>query len=138
MMDLDHFKDINDTLGHNFGDQCLKDFAELCRTQFQRKDDLLVRYGGEEFILVSVGSDADTMQQLLEDFLQRLEAHQVRLNQQQGHCTVSIGWYCDIPPASMDSGNLVELADQALYQAKDAGRNCAVRSEAAASTSPDY
>ena len=136
MMDLDHFKDINDTLGHNFGDQCLQDFAALCRSQFQRKDDLLVRYGGEEFILVSVGSDAETMRLLLEDFLQRLETHQVRLNQQQGHCTVSIGWYCDIPPASMDSKSLVELADQALYKAKDAGRNCAVRS--VASISPDY
>ena len=138
MMDLDHFKDINDTLGHNFGDQCLKDFAELCLSQFQRKDDLLVRYGGEEFILVSVGSDAVTMQQLLEDFLQRLEAHQVRLNHQQGHCTVSIGWYCDIPPTSMDSRSLVELADQALYKAKDAGRNCAVRAELAVPTSPGY
>jgi diguanylate cyclase (GGDEF)-like protein len=138
MMDLDHFKDINDTLGHNFGDQCLKDFAELCQSQFQRKDDLLVRYGGEEFILVSVGSDAETMQQLLEDFLQRLEQHQVRLNHQRGRCTVSIGWYCDIPPATMDSRSLVELADQALYQAKDAGRNCAVRSEATVPTSPDY
>lgn len=136
MMDLDHFKDINDTLGHNFGDQCLKDFAALCQSQFQRKDDLLVRYGGEEFILVSVGSDAETMQQLLEDFLQRLEAHQVQLNQQQGHCTVSIGWYCDIPSATLDSKSLVELADQALYKAKNAGRNCAVR--AAVTASPDY
>lgn len=128
MMDLDHFKDINDTLGHNFGDQCLKDFAALCQSQFQRKDDLLVRYGGEEFILVSVGSDAETMKQLLEDFLQRLEQHKIRLNHQQGHCTVSIGWYCDIPTAAMDSKSLVELADQALYKAKNAGRNCAVRS----------
>ena len=128
MMDLDHFKDINDTLGHTFGDQCLKDFAELCQSQFQRKDDLLVRYGGEEFVLVSVGSDAETMKQLLEDFLQRLEQHKIRLNHQQGHCTVSIGWYCDIPTAAMDSKSLVELADQALYKAKNAGRNCAVRS----------
>lgn len=138
MMDLDHFKDINDKLGHNFGDQCLKDFAELCQSQFQRKDDLLVRYGGEEFILVSVGSDAETMQQLLEDFLRRLEAHQVRLKHQQGHCTVSIGWYCDIPPATLDSITLVGLADQALYRAKNAGRNCAVRTAATLSASPDY
>ncbi|EGM77652.1 diguanylate cyclase (GGDEF) domain-containing protein [Rheinheimera sp. A13L] len=138
MMDLDHFKQINDNLGHNFGDQCLKDFATLCQSQFQRKDDLLVRYGGEEFILVSVGCDAETMQELLQDFLQRLEAHQVQLNKQQGHCTVSIGWYCDIPPSDMDSEALVELADQALYLAKDAGRNCLVRSKAVASSSPDY
>ena len=138
MMDLDHFKDINDKLGHNFGDQCLKDFAELCQRQFQRKDDLLVRYGGEEFILVSVGSDAATMQLLLADFLKRLEAHQIRLNKQQGHCTVSIGWYCDIPPASMDSRSLGELGGQALYQAKDAGRNCLVRSTTFAPSSPDY
>lgn len=127
MMDLDHFKEINDTQGHNFGDQCLKDFAELCRSQFQRKDDLLVRYGGEEFILVSIGCDASTMQQLLQDFLRRLEAHQIKLNRQRGHCTVSIGWYCDIPPATMDSKTLVAFADKALYQAKDSGRNCAVR-----------
>lgn len=138
MMDLDHFKEINDTQGHNFGDQCLKDFAELCQQQFQRKDDLLVRYGGEEFILVSIGSDASTMQQLLEDFLRRLEAHQIKLNRQSGHCTVSIGWYCDIPPAAMDSNTLVALADQALYKAKDAGRNCAVRSTAPESATPDY
>lgn len=135
MMDLDHFKKINDKLGHSFGDQCLKDFATLCQSQFQRKDDLLVRYGGEEFILVSVGSDADTMQQLLEDFLHQLETHQVQLNQQRGHCTVSIGWYCDIPPTSMDSRTLVELADQALYQAKAAGRNSQRR---AITPGPDY
>ncbi|WP_186435297.1 diguanylate cyclase [Rheinheimera sediminis] len=137
MMDLDHFKRINDKLGHNFGDQCLKDFAALCQSQFQRKDDLLVRYGGEEFILVSVGCDAETMQKLLQDFLQRLEAHQVQLNKQQGHCTVSIGWYCDIPPSDMDSESLIELADRALYQAKDAGRNCLVRSTLARSFKPD-
>lgn len=138
MMDLDHFKQINDKLGHNFGDQCLKDFAQLCQSQFQRKDDLLVRYGGEEFILVSVGSDAETMQLLLDDFLRRLEAHQIRLNHQHGYCTVSIGWYCDIPAATMESRSLVELADQALYRAKKAGRNCAVRSTETLSVTPDY
>jgi diguanylate cyclase (GGDEF)-like protein len=127
MMDLDQFKAINDRFGHNFGDQCLKDFAQLCRLHFQRQDDLLVRYGGEEFVLVSVGSDAVTMRQLLQSFLQRLEQHQITFNGLQAHCTVSIGWYCDIPTAAMDSKSLVGLADQALYQAKNSGRNCIVR-----------
>lgn len=127
MMDLDHFKAINDQLGHLFGDQCLKDFAALCQRQFQRKDDLLVRYGGEEFILVSIGCDASTMQQLLQDFITQLASMTIQCGQQQAQCTVSIGWYCDIPSADMSSKVLVELADKAMYQAKKSGRNCMVR-----------
>jgi len=127
MMDLDHFKDINDQLGHLFGDQCLKDFAALCQRQFQRKDDLLVRYGGEEFILVSIGCDVSTMQQLLQDFITQLASMTIQCGQQKAQCTVSIGWFCDIPSAEMSSKVLVELADKAMYQAKKSGRNCMVR-----------
>ena len=123
MMDLDHFKQVNDECGHLFGDQCLRHFAALCQQNFQRPQDMLVRYGGEEFILISVGTPAADMKKLLQAFVGKFAADAVEWAGQQRFCTISIGAYCQVPPASLDTKQLLQLADEALYVAKNRGRD---------------
>jgi diguanylate cyclase (GGDEF)-like protein len=123
MMDLDHFKRLNDECGHLFGDQCLRHFAALCLQNFQRPQDMLVRYGGEEFILISVGTPAADMKKLLEAFVGKFAAEVIEWGGQQRVCTISIGAYCQVPAASMDAKQLLQLADEALYVAKHRGRD---------------
>ena len=123
MMDLDHFKRLNDECGHLFGDQCLRHFAALCLQNFQRPQDMLVRYGGEEFILISVGTPAADMKKLLEAFVGKFAAEVIEWGGQQRFCTISIGAYCQVPAASMDAKQLLQLADEALYVAKHRGRD---------------
>ncbi|WP_164852308.1 diguanylate cyclase [Rheinheimera riviphila] len=123
MMDLDHFKQVNDECGHLFGDQCLRHFAALCLQNFQRPQDMLVRYGGEEFILISVGTPAADMKKLLQAFVGKFAADAVEWAGQQRFCTISIGAYCQVPPLSLDAKQLLQLADEALYVAKNQGRD---------------
>jgi diguanylate cyclase (GGDEF)-like protein len=126
VLDLDHFKQINDLHGHLFGDQCLRQFATLLQQHFQRPADMLVRFGGEEFVLVSVGGDEITMAQLLEQFVTALAAVPVVLAQQTSFLTVSIGWLCQVPARGQTAAQWLAQADAALYQAKANGRNGAV------------
>jgi len=123
MMDLDHFKQVNDECGHLFGDQCLRHFAALCLQNFQRPQDMLVRYGGEEFILISVGTPAADMKKLLQAFVGKFAADAVEWAGQQRFCTISIGAYCQVPPVTLDAKQLLQLADEALYVAKNRGRD---------------
>jgi len=127
VLDLDHFKQINDLHGHLFGDQCLRQFAALLQQHFQRPADMLVRFGGEEFVLVSVGVDAATMAQMLQQFVTALAAVPVALAQQQSHLTVSIGWLCQVPSRGQTAAQWLAQADNALYQAKANGRNGALQ-----------
>jgi diguanylate cyclase (GGDEF)-like protein len=129
LMDLDHFKQLNDLHGHLFGDECLRQFAELLRQHFKRPTDLLVRFGGEEFILLSVGVEALAMQQLLQQFIRDVEIKSVQVGAQQSQYTVSIGWLCTIPQRGQSGSHWLALADAALYQAKANGRNGAVQTE---------
>jgi diguanylate cyclase (GGDEF)-like protein len=123
MMDLDHFKQVNDECGHLFGDQCLRHFAALCQQNFQRPQDMLVRYGGEEFILISVGTPSSDMKKLLEAFVGKVAAEGMEWGEQQRFCTISIGAYCQVPPPDLDAKQLLQLADEALYFAKNNGRD---------------
>ncbi len=127
VLDLDHFKQINDLHGHLFGDQCLRQFATLLQQHFQRPADMLVRFGGEEFVLVSVGGDETTMAQMLEQFVTALAAVPVVLAQQTSFLTVSIGWLCQVPARGQTAAQWLNQADKALYQAKANGRNGAVQ-----------
>jgi len=123
IMDLDNFKQVNDECGHLFGDQCLRHFAALCQQNFQRPQDMLVRYGGEEFILISVGTPTTDMKKLLEAFVGKFAADAVEWSGQQRFCTISIGAYCQVPPVTLDAKQLLQLADKALYVAKKRGRD---------------
>jgi diguanylate cyclase (GGDEF)-like protein len=127
MVDLDHFKKLNDQHGHLFGDHCLKQFSLLFQLHFSHEDDVLVRYGGEEFVLIRTNIDATTLAKALEIFRGELAIQTVRLAATESHCTASIGWYCDIPALAQTPKDLLAITDKALYQAKHAGRNCVVR-----------
>jgi diguanylate cyclase (GGDEF)-like protein len=116
-IDIDHFKIINDTFGHLYGDEVLLHFAQLMRNCF-RYTDFLFRYGGEEFVAVMSYTHAAGVALALERFRHTVEHYAFPGDR---HITVSIG-YSQIVPGKLLS-TFVDEADAALYQAKQSGRN---------------
>jgi diguanylate cyclase (GGDEF)-like protein len=122
MLDLDHFKAVNDTYGHPVGDRVLQAAARATR-RVVREGDVLVRYGGEEFLVILPGSSRADLA-LVADRIRRAVADTtVADGEQSVAVTVSIGG-CSLPETSVElSGDLVERADVALYAAKAGGRD---------------
>jgi two-component system, cell cycle response regulator len=122
LMDIDHFKQLNDTYGHPFGDEVLKRVAEILGTA-ARKVDLAARYGGEEFALLLEDSDGDGGQQIAERV--RSEIEQLKIpNATHGDVSVTISMGLSSYPADgAEKDELITHADQALYLAKHNGRN---------------
>ncbi len=122
LLDLDHFKQINDTFGHAGGDQVLRQFVSTVH-ESRRGDDQFGRLGGEEFLLVLQGADADGARQLAERIRLAVQDRPYYVHERTGvRLTVSIG----CAHASIDdrrSSDLLERADRALYEAKRSGRN---------------
>lgn len=117
--DLDHFKEVNDTWGHAAGDQVLVQFAQLLQDQ-TRRDDLAARFGGEEFIILLAHTDMAHAVQVAERIRRRLQ--ETQLNANSGAITASFGLTSvnalnDLDPA-------LQRADELVYKAKHAGRNC--------------
>jgi diguanylate cyclase (GGDEF)-like protein len=122
MLDIDHFKQINDQYGHAAGDKVLRDFALLCQ-QSIRDTDLLGRYGGEEFILVLPEIDLQTAILSAERIRMTVAQYNFTLTDStvlQLSCSIGIAMYL---PERDDLDKLLLRADQALYQAKHQGRN---------------
>jgi diguanylate cyclase (GGDEF)-like protein/PAS domain S-box-containing protein len=120
-LDLDGFKRINDTLGHDAGDELLKLVAQWL-AGCVRDDDSVARLGGDEFVvLLSRVSSPDAAAKVAETILRRL-CQRVRLNDHEVGVTVSIG-ITMVPQDSEDSGTLMKYADLAMYRAKEKGRN---------------
>ncbi len=118
-LDLDRFKAINDLHGHRTGDRVLQAFSDTVRRCI-RQDDLFARTGGEEFVVVSAGLDCSEAAQLAERI--RAATEQMQLPQHQGlRVGVSVGVACTA--RRMPVGELMDLADEALYAAKHGGRN---------------
>jgi len=121
LMDLDHFKKVNDEHGHAIGDKVLQAFAALLNNHRQRHD-RLARYGGEEFLLIGDQSDLSALQQQAEAIRSAAQAMSVtNLAGEPVSCTVSIGLTLMRPEQSLDQA--LQQADEALYQAKRQGRN---------------
>lgn len=124
MLDLDFFKKVNDSFGHPAGDQLLAQFALRLRQQL-RLEDLLARIGGEEFAILLRASDEVGCQDVAERLRLHVSSSPFRLQTPNGtvdhHATVSIGIAFTRPGDRL--GNLVDRADQALYNAKNQGRN---------------
>ncbi len=117
LFDIDHFKMVNDRYGHLYGDEVLVQFSRLMSRSFRRQD-MMFRYGGEEFALVLVGMTSVATVPVLESFRQTLETYEFP---QIGCKTVSIG-VADISPGeSVDT--IINRADKALYYVKQNGRN---------------
>ena len=122
MLDLDHFKDLNDRHGHPAGDEALRNFALILRA-CTREGDLVARYGGEEFVVVLPQTGADVAVSIAERIRIQTEATLLRLGPGiTDHLTVSVG-VALAPDHAVDAVALLRAADEALYQAKQTGRN---------------
>lgn len=122
MVDLDHFKQINDKFGHLVGDLVLRKFADCCAQSFPRRSDFVARYGGEEFAIIVQEASAEVATMLGERLLQAVQ--QIRIpheGQEEIHITVSIG-IAELN-AHSDLTGWLRQADSALYRAKQGGRN---------------
>lgn len=125
MVDVDHFKLYNDTLGHPQGDEAIRSVAEALRSIANRPRDLVGRFGGEEFLLILPDTPATASAFLAEAM------HEAIRNKALPHphsptsplLTFSVGVVCATPDLNRKPEQLVELADQALYAAKESGRN---------------
>jgi diguanylate cyclase (GGDEF)-like protein len=126
MVDMDHFKRVNDTWGHPMGDQVIKTLAHLLRQRLRRQDSI-GRYGGEEFAVVLPECDAANAMKLLDDV--RLRFGDIRFvhNGQSFAVTLSAG-VADSEQCA-DAQGLLAAADAALYVAKNGGRNQVCRFE---------
>ncbi|MHC4130911.1 MAG: diguanylate cyclase [Planctomycetota bacterium] len=132
ILDIDKFKEINDTAGHAVGDNALQHVARIMRENIREADVVITRYGGDEFVLLIPETKMDEARILLE-----------RLREQIGNISVpgipklsiSCGlaqWNNSLPPDTPE--NLLSRADEALYEAKERGRNCVVSSQAVSQT----
>ena len=119
MIDVDHFKSINDELGHATGDTVLIELAHVLRDEV-RDDDVIVRYGGEEIVVVMPGAGVDDAASRCEQLRERVEQHRWSSLTDDRRITLSIG-IAGTPPCEPDL--LVSAADRAMYQAKRDGRN---------------
>lgn len=125
MLDVDHFKHLNDTFGHPFGDEVLKRFANLLAHSVKRAGSIVARYGGEEFAILLPSTDSSSAARLAEFIRHQVEIMSLG-NEQTGlvRITISIGVAC-ASDSALDSpfSSLVDIADKALYEAKRKGRN---------------
>jgi len=122
MADLDHFKEINDTFGHLAGDAVLREAAKRMQASM-RSYDAVGRYGGEEFLIVLPGSTNSTAVHLAERLRSALSREPVRLAESSVAFTISLGVSKSIPGERMSPELVIRAADEALYRAKDLGRN---------------
>jgi diguanylate cyclase (GGDEF)-like protein len=120
LLDLDKFKEINDTYGHQAGDYVLHEFAHTAMHMI-RREDYFGRYGGEEFLLILVDLDHDSAIELAERIRIALANKVYPLNQKQLQVTTSIG--LTVARAGDNRNDIIERADRALYEAKQKGRN---------------
>jgi len=123
MVDADHFKKINDTFGHEAGDLCLQALADTMRKHFRRETDRLSRFGGEEFVVFASYEDSEEIRNRLETFREAVASACTICGHDDIRLTISIGLATGIPGPEDSPAEFLRQADQALYQAKQNGRN---------------
>lgn len=125
MLDIDFFKPYNDLYGHVAGDHCLQQVASAIAAGVRRAGALVARYGGEEFAVILPRTEADDARELAESLRRRVEALAIAHagNPVSGRITVSLGISTRTPPQTVDFRDLMQSADEALYKAKEGGRN---------------
>jgi diguanylate cyclase (GGDEF)-like protein len=129
MIDIDHFKSVNDTYGHQAGDAALKHFAGIVNECIKRPSDTICRYGGEEFVAILPNTDLDGATALMEMVRLMTEGSQLDFEGDLIKFTVSIGVSTRVIVADAESELLHAFADKLLYKAKEAGRNQVISGE---------
>lgn len=127
LMDIDHFKQYNDNYGHIEGDKCLREVAQAIKETLKRPIDVVARYGGEEFVVVLPDTDEEGALAVAKKIIETMatlaipHAHSSAAE----HVTVSIGIATSIDSTQheLNADQLIQKADEALYQAKESGRN---------------
>jgi len=131
MLDIDRFKDVNDTYGHASGDAVLTAISNILRRNV-RSDDLLIRWGGEEFLIILMNTLPDYLDKFALRILAQIEESPLEISPNITiHKTCSLG-YTEIPlcknnPSLLNLEKIINISDYAMYKAKENGRNCAVR-----------
>ncbi|MEL0635223.1 diguanylate cyclase [Marinomonas sp. TI.3.20] len=122
MLDIDLFKNINDTYGHTLGDQVIVQVANVLRDQCRRQD-IIARYGGEEFVILMPKTELEHAHSLAERIRQTFEKVSIQNDQHQTiNVTLSVG-ISEVDPKTADLQAAIDRADKALYEAKHSGRN---------------
>lgn len=126
LLDIDYFKQYNDHYGHLAGDFCLQQVAQVLKNVVQRDTDLVARYGGEEFAIILPNTDINGCVHLAEKVRKAVEALEIPhlKSTVSNYITISIGVAGLIPVEGLTLEMLILQADQALYKAKETGRNC--------------
>lgn len=122
MLDADHFKKVNDTYGHDVGNQVLIGITKVMK-QHVRRQDIAARFGGEEFSVVLIGTDTKGARECLERMRKAIEDLEFTSDKGKFKVTISSGLVSNQNPAVKNSDDMLKLADKALYQAKQEGRN---------------
>ncbi len=123
ILDIDHFKRVNDTFGHLAGDECLATVAREIDGMINRPSDVVARYGGEEFVVILPYISGDKARQLAEQVRADIDSRMFMVEGQPVHVTVSVGVSSMVPGEPDRSRELISRADEALYCAKSTGRN---------------
>jgi diguanylate cyclase (GGDEF)-like protein len=121
MLDLDHFKTVNDRFGHQAGDQVLKTVSKQLIRCFPRRDDIVVRYGGEEFAVLCRNTGMEEAPMLAERVRSAVERMEIDLEEHVHRQTISVG--VAVLENRESAARFLKRADDALYQAKRSGRN---------------
>jgi diguanylate cyclase (GGDEF)-like protein/PAS domain S-box-containing protein len=131
MIDVDYFKQFNDTYGHQEGDKCLKTVAKAIQQSVFRGTEAVCRYGGEEFCILLPSIDLDGAYVIAERVKENLEKLKLphKASKVSDWVTISCGVSTSTPKLEDDALQLIALADEALYQAKDQGRNQNVKAQ---------
>ncbi|MGE4497455.1 MAG: transporter substrate-binding domain-containing protein [Deferribacterales bacterium] len=123
IIDIDHFKKVNDTFGHLFGDKSLQEMANTLIRHFQRQTDACSRFGGEEFAVFITNAGEDTLFNRIENIRREMEGKVIEMGDLRTSFTISAGIYSDVPSQGDTLDTALKKADDALYKAKNEGRN---------------
>jgi diguanylate cyclase (GGDEF)-like protein len=124
LLDLDHFKDLNDRRGHPAGDDCLRRVGAFLAESIKRSGEIVARYGGEEFAILLPGVESDIAIRVAETLRDGIERLSIPYGPGARRMTASCGVASMTPRSTLSADNLVASADRALYAAKHSGRNC--------------
>jgi diguanylate cyclase (GGDEF)-like protein len=137
MIDLDHFKELNDARGHPAGDECLRQIGAYFGSLIRRTGDVVARYGGEELAVLLIGTPEEGAVQVAERLRTGIASLLIPLDEERTHTlTASFGVAALIPEPRERAEVLVETADRALYAAKQGGRNCVKSADPLTSSAP--